>query len=667
MAKLLVPFVLLLALVGGAVVSDRPLPRADFTFINRGDTTTLDLQRMSWMQDFRVARMLFEGLIRQDVFSWDYGIQPAAAERWEVSQNGLHYTFHLRADGRWSNGRPVTAGDFLYAWRRALLPECGCDYISQFQIIEGGKAFTDWRLEKTTDFARSQFPDRAAAAADLWKQTLAKFDELVQVKAADDRTLTVTLAHPAPYFFDLLALPCFFPVYPPLIEAYETLDPRTGQRSFDAGWTKPPALIGNGAFTLAVWRFKRDQRFEKNPLYWNAAAVNVDSIAIPSIEDGNAAVLAYRSGAVDFTTDVTADYRAEIIAQKQQYYRDHQSEYDALKAQGLDLIEIDRRLPPDPRADMHVLPANGTYFYNFNCLPSFRDGRPNPFADARVRRAFTMAVDRRSICDNVRRTGEDPSAVLVPTGTIAGYRSPKGLPFDPAAARKLLADAGWPDPAKFPTVEILFNKDAGHDKMAEAIARMWQTNLGVPVRLDQREIKVFRENLKNADYMVSRAGWYADYGDPLTFLDISRTGDGNNDRKYSNPAFDALLDKADHERDRLKRLDILSEAERMLVEDELPVMPIFRYSNFFLFDAHKTTGISPHPRQDQHMYLIDILGDGKGRERPLTMPARNKAEEPRSGGAEESKTSSSLLCSPTPLLLCSSASALSALSAVNPA
>jgi oligopeptide transport system substrate-binding protein len=623
MSKLLVPFLLLLAVVGASVVSDRPLPKADFTFINRGDCTTLDLQRMSWMQDFRVARMLFEGLVTQDIFSRDYTIVPAAAERWDVSEDGLTYTFHLRPAATWSNGRPVTAGDFVYAWRRALLPELGSDYIGQFQLIKGAKAFTDWRQQQLDAFAaRTDLPDRSATAGDLWKQTLAKFDELAQVRAVDDRTLRVTLEHPAPYFLDLCSLPCFFPVYPPLLEEYESLDARTGQRKFEAGWTKPPAIIGNGPFVLTLWRFKRDMRFEKNTRYWNAASLNIDSVAIPSVEDGNAGVLAFRSGAADFVTDVTPEYKSEMIDQKRQFYREHWAEYQSLKAQGIDPVEIDRRLPADPRANIHVFDAFGTYFYNFNCLKNLRDGRPNPFADARVRRAFAMAIDKQAICDTVRRTGEAPTSTLIPPGAIPGYISPKGLPYDPPAARKLLAEAGYPDPSRFATVEILYNKDNGHDKIAEAIARMWESNLGVPVRLDQREVKVFRENLKNGDYMVSRAGWYADYGDPLTFLDLSRTGDGNNDRKYSNPAYDALLDRADHERDSQKRLAILSDAERMIVEDEVPVVPIFQYANIFLFDAHRLSGISSHPRQDQHMAIIDIIGDGKGREQFLSLPPR---------------------------------------------
>lgn len=630
MGRLALPFGLLTLVVAVAVVTDRPLPPADFTFINRGDVTTLDLQRMSWMQDFRVARLLFEGLVRQDVFTWDYRIEPAVAERWDVSADGRTYTFHLRAEARWSNGAPVRAGDFVYAWRRALLPDLGSDYVAQFQVVRGGRAFTAWREAQLRRFAASEVPDRAAAARELWERTLAVFDEMVGLRALDDRTLRVELERPTPYFLDLCAMPCFYPVYPPLVEQYESLDPRTGQRKFEAGWTRPPFLISNGPYVLTVWRFKRDMRLEINPHYWNPRALNFRSIAIPSVEDGNAAVLAFRSGAVDWVTDVTAPYRPELVALKQRFYDEHRPQYEALVAQGLDPVEIDRRLPPDPRKNVHVFPAFGTYFYNFNCLPRLRDGRANPFADARVRRAFAMAIDKRAICETVRRTGERPAGSLVPPDALAGYTPPRGLPYDPGRARRLLAEAGWPDPARFITVEILFNKDGGHDKIAEAVGRMWETHLGVSVRLVQRDIKVFRENLKNGDYIVSRAGWFADYGDPLTFLELSRTGDGNNDRKYSNPAFDALLDRAADEPDPERRLEILAEAERLLMEEELPMVPLFHYTQVYLFDPHRLSGISPHPRQEQQVHRMDIIGDGLGAEQYVSMPARRAG--PASGG-----------------------------------
>src|SRR3954447_20719825 len=118
MARLLVPFLLLLAIIGASVLSDRPLPRADFTFINRGDTTTLDLQRMSWMQDLRMAKLLSEGLVALDVFSWDYAPRPAAADRWDISSDKKTYTFHLRPNAKWSNGDRLRASDFVYSWRR---------------------------------------------------------------------------------------------------------------------------------------------------------------------------------------------------------------------------------------------------------------------------------------------------------------------------------------------------------------------------------------------------------------------------------------------------------------------------------------------------------------------------------------------------------------------
>src|SRR5688572_13668873 len=153
MLRLGVPFLLLLAIVGVTVLSDRPQPRADFVFVNRGDVTTLDLQRMSWMQDLRVARALFEGLVRHDVFTWDYDLEPAGAERWEISPDGREYVFHLRPDARWSNGEPVRASEYVYSWRRALLPDSAADYTGLFHLIEGGLDFFQWRQGALREFA----------------------------------------------------------------------------------------------------------------------------------------------------------------------------------------------------------------------------------------------------------------------------------------------------------------------------------------------------------------------------------------------------------------------------------------------------------------------------------------------------------------------------------
>jgi oligopeptide transport system substrate-binding protein len=344
---------------------------------------------------------------------------------------------------------------------------------------------------------------------------------------------------------------------------------------------------------------------------------------------------------------VTPTYRRFILADKMKFYDECRTRHrawldggkvgaeppdiDRMKADNWDPVAIDRALPPDPRKHIHAFPAFGTYFYNFNCLPTLQDGRRNPFADKRVRRAFAMALDKRRITEDVRGIGERIATTLIPPNSLAGYPAPAGLPFDPERARKELADAGYPGGKGFPAVEILFNRDGGHDVIAQAIAKDWSENLGVDVELAMREIKVFRNDLKNQNFMTSRAGWYGDYGDPTTFLDLNRTGDGNNDRKFSSAKFDALLDRANAEPDAAKRLQILYEAEKMIVEDELPLIPIFHYVQMSMFDPDKVSGISSHPRQEQNMYQVDILGDGKGADKPLALPPGKSRMSNRTG------------------------------------
>jgi len=622
MKRLVVPLGLLILLGVLSLAGPTATPRADFVFINRGDVTTLDITQMSWMQDLRVARLLYEGLTRQDVFRHAHPPVPGVALRWDVSDDQRVYTFHLRDDARWSNADRVTARHFVWSWRRSMLPDLAGDYSTLLRMIRGGDAFAAWRTEALAQFAaRTDLdPDQRREAAEaLWAQTLETFDQMVGVRAIDDLTLRVELERPVPYFIDLTSFPVFFPMYEPLVSAYERVDPQTGRLRTRADWTKPPALVTNGPFRLVTWGFKREMRLEAN-VHWHAKdRLAIRSISMPTIDDPNAQVLAYLTGAVDFVTDVTPGYRGDMLAAKRAFYDEHREQVDALVREGLDSVAIDRRLPPDPRAHIHAMPAFGTYFYNFNCRPTLGDGRPNPFADARVRRAFAMAVDRVAISEGVRRTGEPPAATLIPPGSISGYDSPKGLRTEPDAARRLLAEAGYPGGRGLPTIEILFNTDSGHDLIAQSIARDWTRELGVEVSLRAKEIKVFREDLKNGRFMVSRAGWFGDYGDPTTFLDISRTGDGNNDRGFSSPRFDAMLDAARDEPDAALRLAILTRAEAMIVEEELPLLPIFHYAQIYLFDPHKISGITPHPRQVQYLDLVDILGDGAGSDIPLSM------------------------------------------------
>tara|TARA_R110000737_G_scaffold2923_16_gene9815 strand:+ start:67927 stop:69849 length:1923 start_codon:yes stop_codon:yes gene_type:complete len=628
---MLIPVAVLVTLVALSVFGDRPLPRADLTFINSSEVNTLDPQRMSWMHDLRTARLLYEGLVKNNVLSDDFEITPGVAESWELSEDAKTYTFHFRDNAKWTNGSPVTAHDFVYSWRRAMLPDLVSDYVAMFMNIQGAQAFYDWRqaqLDGFSDRAFANDTEKREAAYALWDETRARFDETVGLHATDDRTLVVTLERPVPYFLELCAFTVFAPVYEPLVAQYERPDPATGRLVRRPGWTKGGVLISNGPFELTRWRFKRDMRMEQNPHYWDRESIAIRSVSIPSISDPNAGVLAYQTGSVDWISDVTSSYRGDMVAQKLAFLDEHKEQVEALKAQGYDQFSITRQLPQDPRAHTHAVSSFGTYFYNFNCKPRLPDGRDNPFADARVRRAFAMCIDKPSIANQIRRLGEPSAHTLIPPGSIGGYTSPKGLPnigdaANEAEKQAIIAQAkALLEEANFPqdfVVELAFNKDAGHDLIAQAVAKSWQKSLGVQTKLSQKEIKIFREDLKNKQYMTARAGWFGDYGDPTTFLDINHSKDGNNDRAYDNPKFDKLLEDAGDELDPVKRMAMLSEAERILVEEDLPLVPIFHYATIYMFDAHKLTGLSTHPRTKQNAFLIDMLGDGIGPDLPRPM------------------------------------------------
>ncbi len=623
MLKLAAPLVLIAVAIIATALAERSAPTADFVFINRGDVTTLDLAKISWQQDIRVGRIVYEGLVKNDVFTRDFAIRPAVARSWDISPDARTYTFHLRPDARWSNGEPLKASDFIYSWRRVMLPDSAADYTGFMFPIKGVRELFEWRTAQLDEFSRAAAAmsdtQRLDLARQFWERLLDRFDHTVGLRAPDDHTLVVELARPLPYFLETLCFPTTFPVYPPLVKRYERLNPASGMMETEQGWTLPPQIVSNGPFMVTSWTFKREMRLQKNPFHWDAARIAIDSISMPTIDDPNAQVLAYRTGSVMWITDVVARYIPEMLQQKFQYYAEHQPQYDSLKSQGLDQFEIDRRLPPDPRACLSVVPAFGTYFLNFNCRAALRDGRANPLADLRIRRALTMAVDRKELTEQVRRLGEPESPTLIPPGSIAGYASPKGISYDVQQARDLLAQAGYPGGEGLPTIDYLFTRDGGHDIIAQAVAKQWEQTLGVRINLIPKEIKAFREDLKSKNYMVSRGSWFGDYGDPTTFLELNRTGDGNNDRDYSSAVYDGLLDAAAAEPDPARRIEILSQAEGAMLQDA-PMLTLFQYNSVYLFDPHKFTGLTSHPRSEHDLSKIDIFGDGKGTDQPRAIP-----------------------------------------------
>ncbi len=601
MTRILAILVLLAALVAATILSDRPLPRADLTLIETVDPITLDPQRMSYQQDFRLCYALYEGLLRWDTMSEDFHVLPALARAWEISPDLLTYTFHLEPSARWSSGAPVTAHDLAYAWRRAIFPDTAVDYTALFLAIRGAQSFFDWRTAQLAAYAaRPQREKSSSAARALREEANTHFAASVGIEAPDDHTFRVTLERPLPYFLDLCAFGPFHPVHADTLERWTTTDPDTGALRQNQGWTKPPFLVTNGPYIVSRWRFKRDLRMERNPFYWNPALARSDSIHILYIEDQNTAVLAFETGAADWHADLEAPYIGDMLDQRNLGLRD----------------------------TIHSFPTFGTYFWNFNCSPRLPDGRENPFHDPRVRRAFTMAVDKRAIVRKARRTEESIATTLIPPGSIPGMTPVVGLPYNLARARAQLADAGWidrnhdglpenPRGEPFPLVELLATATGPHKDVALAMSRMWELAFGVRTQIAIKETKVYKDALKRRDYLTARAGWFGDYFDPTTFLDTSKTGDGNNDRGFSDPRFDELLAQADREPDPHKRLALLSEAERYLMDEALPILPLWRYDQFYLYKPPLTPAgapnpgglrnISTHPRLVQYFFNLQVV------------------------------------------------------------
>jgi oligopeptide transport system substrate-binding protein len=304
-----------------------------------------------------------------------------------------------------------------------------------------------------------------------------------------------------------------------------------------------------------------------NPYVHGAGDIDCRTIDMFSIENLNTGIIAYEAGDVDFLPDMSVSYEPELVA---------------LSKNGI-------------RADIISPLVFGTYYYHFNCRAELAGGRLNPFADARLRRAFALAVNKQAIVSYVTRRGEPVAGTLIPPGMIPGYESPNGLEFDPVEARRLLADAGFAGGSGLGPVEILYNTDFSHERIVQVLAEQWRRNLGVEIRLKGLETKTFGAQKADGQFMIARGGWYGDYLDPTTFLDTFVTGDGNNDCGFSNERFDELMSRADDELDAERRLAMLSRAERLLVEEELPVVPLFVFPNTMAIKPH-VGGLYPNPR-----------------------------------------------------------------------
>lgn len=484
-----------------APVSDVLSSDQSITINNQAEPTSLDPHKVSGMPEFNILRQLLVGLTTTDR---DGNTIPAMALSWETDDNQT-WTFYLR-DALWSNGDPVTAGDFEYSFKRLVDPMTASPYASYLADLtfENAQAIID-----------------GTANADT-----------LGVVALDDKTLQIHLSAPVPYLPDALIHGVLYPVHRATVEAQA-----------DA-WTQPGIYVSNGAYLLDSWQLNDKITLKKNPTYFDADTVTIETATLFGIPSAVTDVVRFKAGEIDVTG---TDLPPEQFASLSQEYGDN----------------------------LKVTQALCTYYYEMN-------HQKPPFDDPRVRRALSLAVDRETISDKILGQGQIPAYRLTPPYTQGqNDASPTWTAMDKETriveARRLLAEAGYN--AQNPlTFELLYNTDDLNKTLTLATVAFWQQALtDVNVTLVNQEWKTYLEARYNGDHQIARARWCADYNEPSSFLNIYKGGSSVNTANYRNNTFDALMQASlSNVLDAQGRADIYGQAEDILDQDTA-LIPVFYF------------------------------------------------------------------------------------------
>lgn len=473
---------------------------------NGTEPADLDPQTASGVPEHNIIDTLFEGLTRLDRTNLE--ALPGVAENWDVSDDGLVYTFHLRENALWSDGVPVTAHDFHASFRRMVSPQLASVNADNLYPVVNAE---DYHKGKLTDFSQ------------------------VGVEAIDDHTFRVRLLYPLPFLPKSVA--SWYPVPMRVIEKFG--DPLMPGNP----WVRPGNIVSNGPFMLTKWKPNSVLEVAKSPTYWNRDTVRLNGIRFIPLENSTTEEASFRSGQLHLTSTVP-----------------------------LSKIATYQQNDPDK---LQIHPYSGVYYYTFNV-------NREPFTDARVRQALAMAVDRESIVKNITLAGEMPAYHFTPEG-IDSYVSEARTRFDLDEARRLLAEAGYPGGKGIPPITLLYNTSENHRVIAEAIQQTWKRELGIEMKLENQEWKVYLDNMNNRFYQISRAGVIMEPFDPSQFLRLFIKDSGFNRTGWFSPEYDALYEKVMRTNDEAERMKMMQRMEQILT-DAMPILPIYYYTKQYLID-----------------------------------------------------------------------------------
>lgn len=510
MKKILLMLLVVLGIVGcGGEDNKSATPEKKEVVLNLNlgeEGKTLDPQLTTDAPSFTLLSMIEDGLVAMDE---NLNFTPALAKSWDISEDGLTWTFHLRDNLKWSNGEPLTAADFKFAWLRALNPETASEYGYILYPIKNAEKYNSGN---------------------------GSADE-VGIKVVDDKTLEVTLESPTSYFDSLTAFGTYYPLNEKFFNEHK-----------DDYALEPENMLYSGAYKMVSWTHNSNIVLEKNPYYYDADNVKIDKINIKYIGDPGAALNAFRNDEID-VVNLTAE------------------QYDEFRN--------------DPRVATKV--QNVVWYLQYN-------NQIKALSNPKIRKAILLAIDKENIVNTVFKGVSNAAYSLTPANVgmkgingdfieEVGAKVPK---YNVELAKELLAEGMKEEGiTEMPTLSLLVNPSGSNKKVAEVIQEDLRKNLGINIEIEAKEFKERLARMSSGNFDLVYAGWGADYQDPLTYLDLFETTNGNNHGKYSNPEYDKLVNLVRKEVNNEKRVEYMRQIEEIIATD-YPVGPLFNNTKIYL-------------------------------------------------------------------------------------
>jgi len=481
------------------------------------DPETIDPTLVFSTASSQIVDQLFEPLVEYDFKTLKP--VPALAKSWKVSDDGLTWTFYLRNDAKWTDGKPVTAHDVEYGVKRIINPATASPLANYFYMIKNAKKVNTGELK-----------DLSA----------------VGVKALDDYTVQFTLEYPAAYFTSALS-------------AINVAAPRWAIEKWGEKWTEPENIVTNGPYKLKSWAHYNEIVLVKNPDYYNAKNVQIEEAHYIYVLDGSTAMAMYQAGDLDTV--------------------------------GVPSVDIDR-VKNDPKLskEFYQGPQMILATTQINCSYP-------PFDNPLVRKAFAAAIDKEAIVKQVLRGGEQPAYTVTPPGCFGHISEGIGIPYDPEQARKYLAQAGYPGGKGLPEVSYATGSSEANRNLAQALQMMWKKNLGVDVKIKTMEERVYWSSICEGAHQMWRMGNAADFPDAHCFhYMIFHSQYGERNLRWKNDEYDRIVERAAVETDPTKRLELYRRAEKIIVEEDCALIPMYYYAYSTLTKPYLKRTYPPNQR-----------------------------------------------------------------------